>query len=130
MIELNDLQKDIAIILILRINKDDYTITYDEIKNIIKEISNNEISDRELWDSLGEISTLCCEIGLPPISAICIRKDYGIPGDGFFKNLVRIGSYNTFDESYMDYNTIKLKAKNCNDWHQLVDYLHIDIKFD
>ena len=36
MIELNDLQKDIAKILILRINKDDYTITYDEIKKYYK----------------------------------------------------------------------------------------------
>ena len=128
--KLNKLQKDIAGILLKRIREEKYTISYDEIKAKIKRISNYEISDRVLWDSLGEVSALCNEMGLPPISVIAINEKIGCPGEGFFKNCHKLGLCDSDIISKPVYNKLLSDTKNCTEWYKLEEYLQLDITGD
>ena len=43
-----------------------------------------EMNPRVIERYLGDISFTCKENGLPPISALVVNKDEGLPGAGFF----------------------------------------------
>ena len=65
-------------ILLECITKKDYKIEYGKI---VDEIS---ISPNKIGSVLGDISTICHELGLPLISVMVVQKNTNVCGSGFF----------------------------------------------
>jgi len=68
--------------------------TYKHVGDLI----NLRARDRELFDTLDEISTFEHSQGRPLLSVVVVRKDKNIPGEGFFKLASRLGRYGGEDD--------------------------------
>ena len=98
------------------INDEEILITYGDLA---KELPY-DINPRNLDHPLGELSTICIELGLPLISTIVINRDSYQPGAGYFKYFFPAAKeadwIRIFSEQY------KL-VKQCHDWSPLADKL-------
>lgn len=78
-------------------------------------------------DALGNISTLCFELGLPLISVMGVLKDTHYPADGFNTICKILGVHqelNVFQQIEAEQRAVR----ECKDWWRLAEYLNIDVK--
>lgn len=80
----DDRNIDVALYLISHVidNRENPDITYGELAKGV----GDELTPRTIEPFLGNISKVCEENGFPLISAIVVKSDSRIPGDGFFKS--------------------------------------------
>ena len=73
---------DVAIKLLEHyLSSTEKTITYGKLCKRLKYDINPRIVER----MLGDVSFTCIENGLPPMSALVINQETGLPGTGFFE---------------------------------------------
>jgi hypothetical protein len=69
------------------------TIYYKDVAEIMGLPIRGEHMAREVGQILGEISEWEHDEGRPLLSAVVIREDIGIPGEGFFKLARELGKF-------------------------------------
>jgi len=74
------------------------TIYYEDIARIMKLPTRGDHMAKEVGQILGEISECEHNQGRPLLSAIVIRKDTGMPGEGFFKLARQLNKFQGQDE--------------------------------
>lgn len=129
MIRLNDLEFELADILLSIVEKKGWRLTYAEVANeLTKRLGRNVSHHYGLNIPLGNVSIVCFELGLPLISAWVIYTDNSGKADrvsdGFYnfacdyrpeyKNMSPIDAW----KSELD------KIRKCSDWSPLRAYLN------
>jgi len=99
-------------ILLECIAKKDYKIEYGKI---VDEIS---ISPNKIGSVLGDISTICHELGLPFISVMVVQKNTNVCGSGFFELCEKLNIHAKCNE-------LLEEVKKCIHWNILADYFKI-----
>lgn len=102
---------DVAIKLLEHyLSSSEKTITYGKLCKRLK----YDINPRVVEKMLGDVSFACKENGLPPLSAIVINQETGIPGSGFF------------EAYYPGLKVDEQYAKFIEILNQILDYPHWD----
>lgn len=69
---------------LLEVVRNHTLIQYGELSQRF-ELKYGERYNAQFWRTpLGDVSEVCMDNGLPPISAVVVSKDTGMPGEGFF----------------------------------------------
>ena len=83
------------------------TIYYGDVAKIMKLPTRGEYMSNETGWILGEISEWEHNEGRPLLSAVVIRKDIGMPGDGFFRLARQLGKFQGQGEQDFWHNELR-----------------------
>ena len=127
MTDLKDIDKALALLLIEKTQNRQGNSTY---KEVAQELSNRlgyTINPHYgLSAPLRAVSTLCCELGLPLLSARVVRSgstNLQMVGDGFYSIACELKpQYKNMDSVSAWKTEIKL-IRECTDWSKMLDYL-------
>jgi hypothetical protein len=127
MIKLKDIDRALADILLENVLNHKGKPTYTEVaKELSKRLSKDINPHYSLANPLGNVSSLCFELGLPLLSARVVYKnttDMKVIGDGF-KSLASTyrPEYKNMDSVEVWKNELRL-IRECSHWHRLREYL-------
>lgn len=127
LVELKEIDRALAEILLDNIQKKQGNPTYKEIAEKLSERLKRDINPHYgLANPLGIVSTLCCELGLPLISARVIYSgatNAKTVGEGFYPLACELKpEYKTLEPEEAWKRELKL-IRECNDWDRLQQYL-------
>ncbi len=122
---LNEHQKNITCILLnTLLNEPGLSLSYEQIAEMSGIGKAGAIS---IGKSIGKISELCNQLGLPLLSVKVYSKGKGRPEDGFYNLFKRItGNPMNLSETEAVNEEFK-KVLNCEHWQILSDYLDLGI---
>lgn len=103
-------------------NYNNRSLTYKELSYAL----DGEVHEEQLGRYLGNLSSICIEIGLPCISAIVVNSYTGYPGDGFFKAFYRHIKRDKWDEKYIQCLNDIEQCKIYDKWRELAILLNIE----
>ena len=124
-IELNEHQKDIAFELLQSLKEDpNKSVTYEYLA---QKTNRNGKGNQSVGRSIGKISELCHQLGLPLISVMVYSKNGGSPSEGFY-GLYKQLTGNPDHLAEKDVVIVERKrVAECENWQILADYLGLDI---
>lgn len=127
MVQLKDIDYELADILLDNVINKKGTLTYGEVAAELSKRLGYEVNPHlGLAYHLDNVSTLCFKLGLPLLSARVVRKDITdvkAIGDGFIRMAI------SFRPEYKDMNPVsawknELKlTRECTNWHRLREHL-------
>lgn len=128
MIDLKDIDRELADILLENVLNHKGKLTYTEVaEELTKRLNRKVNAHYNLGTPLGNVSTLCFELGLPLLSAWVIYSgatDVKVIGDGFYPFASQFRpEYKNMDPVAAWKNELKL-IRECSNWHRLRDYLN------
>ncbi|MEG6586327.1 HNH endonuclease [Dendrosporobacter sp. 1207_IL3150] len=121
--KLTDVQIKLAEQLLISVIKKENIIYYHELAERI----NPPIFHRNVGKQIGEVSTLCHELGLPLLSAKVVNKDTNTAGAGFYP-LYEMYGIDTQGLSEKELFKLELKKiRECKEWYKLADHLGLNL---
>ena len=90
-------------------------ITYKDLSKLCNGIPHYHL---EMDEPLGELSSLCKELGLPYISSVVYTQESGLPGGGFFKAFYPGVSRDKWMEIFIKCGK---DVENCSKWKDLLN---------
>lgn len=127
MIQLKDIDRELADILLQKVLNHGGNLTYTEVaKELTKRLNRKVNAHYNLGTPLGNVSTLCFELGLPLLSARVVYSgatDARAVGDGFHPFACQFRpEYINMSPVAAWKNELKL-IRECQHWHRLREYL-------
>lgn len=134
MIELKDIDRALATFLLENILKKQGNPSYKEVAQSLSKILGRNINPHyNLAVPLGNVSTLCYELGLPLISARVVYSgttNVNTIGEGFYPLACELKpEYKSMDPVSVWKQELKL-IRECTDWSKLQNYLEGSVTTD
>ena len=127
-VQLSDVEIEVAKELLLMMQNNQYSITYGELCERLTKRTKIQLNPHtELPKKLGKIGKLCMELNLPMINAMVVNSHSKQPGDGFIHLLNQLGENVKNKDSRELFAEEKKRIREYSNWQYLADYLKIDI---
>ena len=127
-VQLSDVEIEVAKELLLMMQNNQYSITYGELCERLTKRTKFQLNPHtELPKKLGKIGKLCMELNLPMINAMVVNSHSKQPGDGFIHLLNQLGENVKNKDSRELFAEEKKRIREYSNWQYLADYLKIDV---
>lgn len=124
--ELKEIDRELLRLLLENIQAHKGNITYKEVANILSERLGRTVNAHfGLAEHLGIVSTLCCELGLPLISATVIYSGNNVKriGEGFYPLACELKPEYKMMEPIAVWKKELQLIRACEDWTPLKKYI-------